>query len=194
MGFRFSNYDVNELRSCGQEFERKFSADASLGNCGWTADVFQWFRDAAADGVRVYPTGNEGKKGEFIVDLCHTTYPLDEVTDGEWPSTIWYERASEVDCGMKLALESEWGKWASRDRSHVMVLDDACKLAVLRAEVKVMIFARHLKDDLDRAPKALRELRLRHRDSDPWLWIDVPNQSKRASCPRRPIRHGILHD
>lgn len=28
MGFRFANYDVNELAKCGQEFEREFTSCA----------------------------------------------------------------------------------------------------------------------------------------------------------------------
>jgi hypothetical protein len=193
MGFQFANYDVKELEECGQEFERAFASCALSGNREWSPNVFKWFRETAADEVSVYPEWETGKKGEFIVDHCHTTYPIRGDEDG-WPSLNWYERAFARQCTMKMAIECEWGKWANGELSLVMVLDDAAKLAVLRAQTKIMIFASHWKDERNRVPEALAKLRKCHKDSDPWLWIDVPNEPKRAAGARRNIRHGLLVD
>jgi hypothetical protein len=192
MSFRFLSYDVDELVRCGEAFEREFSTCALSGNNEWTPGLCEWFRNAAADGVRVYPAAGRGKKGEFLVDQCHTTYPLDEPADGVWPSVRWYERSFSASCQMKLALESEWGKWGYADRSLVMVLDDACKLAVLRSSVKVMIFSSHWSDDASRVSTALQKLRACHGDTCPWLWIDVPNDPKLKPGQARLIRHGTL--
>ena len=192
MGFQFLNYDQNELVRCGLAFERDFCQCSLSGNQAWTPGVCDWFRNAAGPGVRVYPAAGQGTKGEFIVDLCHTTYPLDDPSDGDWPSVRWYERSFAGSCQMKLALESEWGRWGYADQSLVMVLDDACKLAVLRALVKVIIFSSHWSDDAARIPDALRKLRTCHGDTAPWLWIDVPNDPKRSPGQARVIHHGTF--
>jgi len=190
-GFRFVNYDTNELAKCGEEFERAFRKCGLSGNCEWTPAIFRWFRQIRAEGVHVYPEPDEGE-GEFIVDHCHTTYPF-HGEDSRWPSPNYYKRAFEGLCEIKLALESERGKWANSETSLAMVLDDACKLAVLRAKVKVMIFASH-PGKPDSVPEALAKLRKCHQDTVPWLWIDVPNEPRRPTGAPRGIRHGLLVD
>lgn len=194
MAFQFLNYHMTELAACGQAFSSDFAGWMLSGNREWTPGVCEWFRRAAAPGVRVYPAAGMGSKGEFLVDLCHTTYPLDIASDGGWPSVRWYERAFASPCQMKLALESEWGKWGYADQSLVMVLDDACKLAVLRASVKVMLFSSHWTDDPARVPAALKKLRTCHGDTSPWLWIDVPNEPHRPADHPGIIRYGTITD
>jgi hypothetical protein len=192
MDFHFSNYDIAELTQCGHEFERTFVTTALCGYIPWTSGVLEWFQGTAASNIRVHPAVGEGTKGEFLVDLCHTTYPLHDETFERWPSTEWYDRALAEPCRMKLALESEWGKWGNGDQSLVMVLDDACKLAVLRASVKVIVFSSHWADKSNRVVEKLRNLRGCHGDTDPWLWIDVPNDPKSLEGQQRVIRHGTF--
>src|SRR5665213_2389498 len=120
---KFANYDLAELTLCGQEFKQHFEKAPLSGNPNWTSAVLDWFRETAALNIRVYPPVH--KRREFIVDQCHTTYP-EPLQGEEWPSVKWYESAMNNPCGMKLALESEWGRWGDADRSLVMVLDDAC--------------------------------------------------------------------
>jgi hypothetical protein len=191
--FKFENYDLDELRQCGHAFERTFAFTSLEGNRQWTPGVLEWFRQAAPASIRVYPAAGMGSKGEFLVDLCHTTYAHDDETDGAWPSLQWYERTCTSPCQIKLALESEWGKWGYGDQSLVMVLDDACKLAVLRASVKVMIFSSHWKDDTNRVTDALQNLRRCHADTSPWLWLDVPNDPAHQGGMSRVIRCGTFH-
>jgi hypothetical protein len=171
---KFANYDLAELTLCGQEFEHYFRTAPLRGNPDWTSAVLDWFREKAGTDIRVYPPIN--KRREFIVDQCHTTYPV-ELSDELWPSVKWYDRAMLSPCGMKLVMESEWGKWGYADQSLVMVLDDACKLAVLRANVKVVVFASHEKDSNDRVVGMLQKLRKSHADPSPWLCLDVVNDA-----------------
>jgi hypothetical protein len=191
MSFRFHHYTAAELAECGRAFKTEFEFSSLESTAEWTAGVCDWFRRAAADGARVFPP-RTGRKEEFLVDLCHTSYP--PYAAGEsWPCLPWYERTLDGSAKIKLALESEWGKWGVADQSLVMVLDDACKLAVLRAQTKVIIFASHWDDDRERAAKQLERLRRCHADTDPWLWIDVPNRRSTlmANTPRD-IRYGVF--
>ncbi len=171
--FRFQKYDRQELARCGTEFERKFRDFHALD---WTHGVRDWFRNTAPlQGVRVYPGSGMGKgrKDEFIFDLCHTTYPIDS-PGAAWPSQKWYERGFEHPLEIKLALESEWG-------DLVDVLDDACKLAVVRSSLKVMVFSSHWSGRTDLILSSLRKLRSCHNDSSPWLCIDVRDRPDRFS-------------
>jgi hypothetical protein len=186
MTFQFQNYDRTELNCCGREFRAHFVKCPHVNDGEWTHAVRDWFRKAAAPGIRVYPAAGMGtaRKDEFILDLCHTTYPLDG-SGGSWPSEQWYERAFGCCCEMKLALESEWG-------TFVQVLDDACKLAVLRAAVKVMIFSSHWNGPQDRVVKSLYHLRKCHNDTAPWLCIDVVSRPPGLSADEWEIRYNLL--
>jgi hypothetical protein len=60
-----------------------------------------------------------------------------------------------------------------------MVLDDAWKVAVIRATAKVVIFATHKGRDCQEKDRQtlvddLSALRMQSRDYAPWLWIDLP--------------------
>jgi hypothetical protein len=125
------------------------------------------------------------------VDLCHTTYPVGQ-HDEAWPSCGWYERTFCTPCRMLLALESEWGTWGKPDKAFVEVMDDACKLAVLRAQAKVVVFASHWQGERRRVPDALERLRACHGDADPWLWLDVPNDPSSPQRTPRDIRYGVI--
>ena len=115
MGFRFEKYDAGELKRCGLEFENAFRPTPLWGNKDWTPAVLEWFRNTAAPGISVYPPADRPTKGEFIVDLCHATYPLNRDESDNWPSVTYYERAFAGKCEMNLALESEWGRWGNAD-------------------------------------------------------------------------------
>ena len=173
MNFKFHNYDLAELEACGQAFVVKFRTARLSTYPEWTAAVTDWFADAHGPGVCVYPAAPSCKE-EFMVDQCHITYPIRMETEA-WPSVAWWERAMKGPCRMKLALESEWGKWRYADQSLVMVLDDACKLAFLRSQLKVIIYSSHWDDPQDRILTALRNIRRCHDDPDPWLCVDVVN-------------------
>jgi hypothetical protein len=73
-----------------------------------------------------------------------------------------------------------------------MVLDDACKLAVLRARTKVIIFSSHWDDPPRRVPDILLKLRACHGDTDPWLWLDVPSDRQPVARTPRAIRYGVI--
>lgn len=186
--FKFKDYSVAELDACGRAFIGKFSVDPlAADNKVWTDAVLDWFRSTAPADVRVYPPA-PGARDEHIVDLCHTTYPL--ITQPYWPSVAFYERCFACHCEMKLALECEWGRSGNANHSLVMVLDDACKLAVLRARAKVMIYSTFGKNDPNRVLEALERLRGCHRDTDPWPVRGCHRKSSLVTRPttRRPVR------
>lgn len=75
---------------------------------------------------------------------------------------------------MRLAVESEWGKYESLKQSLVDLLDDAQKLALVRAEAKVMLFATRRAADREGFVKRIKTVRTAASDPAPWLWIDLP--------------------
>jgi hypothetical protein len=180
--FRFSTYTEDELRACGESFAAAFARLDESSTAKWTKHVLQWFADTKADGMHVCSSvcGNE-----YMVDLCHLDYP-------PGPAETWIERWSEAlrkGCaGMKLSLESEWGRYGDARMSRAMVLDDAMKLALLRADAKVMIFASQAGRDRSDLLTALQRLREISDDDTPWLCIDVPW----SSGPPHDIAHWVL--
>src|SRR4051812_13361043 len=100
MSFQFIEYTALELEACGRAFQQHFASCTLAGNRPWSGAIFDWFRMAAAPGMRVYPPG-AGTKDEFIVDQCHMTYPVCQSNEA-WPSLGWYERAVRGRCEMKL--------------------------------------------------------------------------------------------
>ncbi|MGD0462723.1 MAG: hypothetical protein ABSB74_09555 [Tepidisphaeraceae bacterium] len=185
MSFQFREYIGEELQACGEEFRKQFINQEYENNDRWTLEVFNWFTATKAGEGCVYP--HIGRKGEFLVDYCHTSYPLKRADEG-WPSIAWWKRAISGQCGLLLALESEWGKWGNRDLSHVMILDDACKLAAIRARAKAMIFSSQGGQDRGEILDLLASLRSASRDDSPWLWIDIPWEKVRP----RNIGCGVL--
>jgi hypothetical protein len=174
--FRFARYARDELQACGEAFRRHFALQ-EYDNCDfWTMAVFKWFTEVKGCPGCVYP--RVGRKGEFLVDYCHTTYP-DTRKGEEWPSMTWWRRAIEGPCEILLALESEWGKAGRAELSHVMILDDACKLAAIRAQAKIMVFSSQQGRDLNEIYELLESLRARASDLTPWLCIDVPWEETR---------------
>ena len=167
---KFKDYTVDELEICREEFVRYFTSKNFDETADWSNEVFSWFRETRLPEIKVYPIADGSTLGEFMVDLCHTSYPLDVTGQGELE---WYGVAVNRVCRVRLALECEWGKPASKKTTLAMVLADACKLAVLRSQVKVMVFSSYAYDDPDEFPKFLHGIRSCHDDHDPWLWIDM---------------------
>lgn len=170
--FRFDRYDVDELRRCGaaicdhlqrsaRRLDKVRAVDgADKGTRAWTKCVLTWFANSAGEGLKPYSRYNDR---EFMFDLVHAT----------WDERPWSE-AIFGPCKLRLVLESEWGKSSSPSATLSLVLDDAAKIAVARANAKVMLFGSckdgHRKDIAD----ALARLRRQSEDPAPWLWVDVP--------------------
>ena len=177
--FRFTDYVADELRRCAEAFRQHFENPNLSGNAAWTRAVYQWFIDAAAPGIRSYCNPNVVPDGyyEFLVDLCHTTYPP---RDDSMRRRAWYDLAVSQPLRFRLALECEWDQ-SSRDGSLARIMDDAAKLAGVRADSKVMIFGSLAKDHRLQIVKSLERLRDAADDNVPWLWIDVLWQGYRVN-------------
>ncbi|WP_148314177.1 hypothetical protein [Sorangium cellulosum] len=193
--FRFSTYTRDELVRCGESFKKDIISYVDILNLfttyQWTDFVIHWFACAAP-----YPAGNSiityaheprastpwqtlcGDKeiarrepgprnhGEFLLDLTHVDVePMPVMTQGGW--TAWATR-------IRLGLESEWGHQASPRYNIERVLIDAAKLAAVRAQAKVMIFASTNTQNRDDIVECLSRLRSTSDDSVPWLWFDIP--------------------
>lgn len=99
-------------------------------------------------------------------------------------------RALEKSCRVRLALESEVGKLGNPDYSFALIMEDAIKVAVMRADVKVVVFASQPRLTADDVATALQKLRKRSDDASPWLWADLPwgQDADGVWCPR----YGVL--
>jgi hypothetical protein len=171
-GFRFMKYDVGELRNCGAALCDRLQKSAryldnvrviSKGDAGagsWTKYVLNWFERSAADGLTTY---SRYAHREFMFDLVHAT----------WDKRPWVD-AIGAPCKLRLVLESEWGKGNSPSSTTSMILDDAAKIAIVRADAKVMLFGSCRDGHRNEIAEVLTKLRRQTDDPAPWLWIDVP--------------------
>lgn len=172
---KFVRYDAKELETAGRALcQSAIDLESGVGN--WTHFVLDWFTRSAATDRIVWPPDPTSRQGEFLVDQCHVRAPQ-RISGESWGA--WYGRALATRFEMSLALESEWGKRGTRDLSTTLVLDDALKLAVVRASTKVIIFAS--RDGSDRQPTLdlLNNMRTSVQDCAPWLWIDLPWKAPR---------------
>ncbi|MGA2232271.1 MAG: hypothetical protein ABSH22_15345 [Tepidisphaeraceae bacterium] len=167
---KFENYTRDELEKCGKAFQAEFANLGFESVRDWTQAVFEWFSKTRADGVRVFCHPHDS---EFLVDLCHTTYPEHDKPN-ETKSERWKRALDENRCKVQLAMECEWGRFNNENESLFMILEDAWKLAVIRAKVKVMIFSSQAGRDRDEITKRLGQLHYSSEDVVDWLWIDVP--------------------
>jgi hypothetical protein len=205
MSYQFSKYTLEELINCGSEFElaaRSFAkVKPKASTTEWTEFNLDWFARAAAKDLTVDARIARGGKeplseglvrratlGEFMLDMVHTTYPRYE-RGNYWTREYW-RGALKNPCQVRLALESEFGRQINPDESFVMVLQDAVKLAAVRADVKVMIFATHDGSEAKAVAGELERLRGQSGDAAPWLWIDLPWDAD-MSHAWKPA-HGIL--
>ncbi len=77
-------------------------------------------------------------------------------------------------CRVRLALESEWGKSGAPAATRVAVLQDASKIAAMRANVKVVVFGPENVASGNEIFADLRLLRARSEDPAPWLCVALP--------------------
>ena len=187
--FKFTSYTEPELARCGDEFLRSCKiAWHMTGSEVWTEHVLNWFSHTAPAGVRVdsrlaRSTGDgvRNSQGEWLVDLVHTTYPSDNHYPYWAPATaLKDERAWSI----LLALESEWGKSRAPTQTFDMILDDASKLTALRATVKVLVTSVTNSEIAYDATleDGIGKLRRRTRDTAPWLWINLPDETMPDRC------------
>jgi hypothetical protein len=189
MNHQFREYTQEELSACGEAFKMAVLAFAkarpNASTTEWTEFNLDWFFKAAAEGLTVdarlarglHEPLSEGLArretlGEFMLDMAHTTYPGYKRQNCS-PSEYW-ESALETPCRIRLALESEFGRNLRPEDSFAMVLADAAKLAAIRSDVKVMIFATQDGNEAMKIVGALERLRKQSSDVSPWLWVDLP--------------------
>ena len=106
-----------------------------------------------------------------MLDMTHSTFP--DYSHSLYSEAYWQEavrRPSKLD----LALESEFGKSTNQPASKFMVFEDAAKLAVVRAKVKVLVFGTVDGSARQTIVDTLAKLRSGADDPAPWLWIDLP--------------------
>jgi hypothetical protein len=181
---RFNDYSPAELRNAGSELLRAANACKESGTRQWTAFVLSFFSDRNRRGnsaTQVYPRSRTRLfgVGEFLVDHCHVAERRYDGGESVENQLAWYRdatvSASSQTMRIELALESEWGKSKDEDLSLIMVLDDASKLAALRAKSKVMIFGTKDGSACGRFVEMLSRLRTAWGDSEtPWLLVDLP--------------------
>lgn len=171
---KFVTYDAMELEQAGRACCR---AARQAEPDDWTRFVMRWFCEAAADGIQAWPPSPDSRAGEFLVDHCQFRAPP-RGEDETWLD--WYQRAFGEDTELVLALESEWGKRGTKSLSTSLVLDDAMKLAVLRARAKVIVFASRDGTNRQSTLDLLGKMRRSLRDEAPWLWIDLPWRAVRG--------------
>jgi hypothetical protein len=171
--FKFTDYSPSELKTCGRAFAHNFKSQPSELR---TEDIMKWFRDTAAEGIRAY--GRYIGEYEYLVDQCHTTFPKPQ--HRERLIHRW-ERALKVPLVFRLALESEWGSEGSYSDNCSRVLEDAWKVAMVRANSKVVLFATHGSKKARPILECLAELRDQSSDEAPWLCIDIPWAQKRIT-------------
>ncbi len=194
MTFRFKKYSVKALKECGEafcdeagKFEKAQRKRITTGQ--WTEFVLDWFARAAPDEMLVDSTSKQCDRapppfelperqgfGEFLVDLTHSTYPKYS-EEKPYPGGAYFDAALERACIVRLALESEWGDPDSGPTTRKAVLEDAVKVAAMRADTKVVVFGSHA-GTRSKILSDLSTLRKRSEDPSPWLVIDVPWKSK----------------
>jgi hypothetical protein len=165
---QFNWYTRDELENCGVAFAKAFGEYRWMNRAEWTAQVFQWFANTAASWTRVYSTKVDEAGSEFLVDQCHLRFPANAERRKRYEAML-----GNCNFEMPFALESEWAT-GSDDHRYCEILNDACKLTVVRAKAKVMIFGSDHGSDRDDLFDALKSLRHASGDDVPWLCIDVP--------------------
>jgi len=191
---------VKELKAVGLDLQTHAKSNATTVNPWkvWTEYVLDWFaatapKGTAIDARRPLPEPPDWRKilgragpptrstrGEFLVDLAHTTFPDYVATPYD---TSYYQTAVKQPCRVRLALESEWGSVPTPGLNYHRVLEDAAKLAVLRADVKVINFGIRDERARDVLVAALAQLRRQAGDDAPWLWVAVPHRPSQEWTP-----------
>lgn len=198
---KFRWYDKTELVAAGRELvEVVATRKTQLGRLNteeWTEFVLDWWAQTAPEGVLVDarrhrvsaqqrrpPASAKARRcfGEFMLDMLHSTYPA---YDTKYLSRAYWDRALEGPLHIRLALESEWGHQLNGNLSLAKILDDASKVASIRADLKVIIFASNTKNNARHdIVDMLARLRTCADPAAPWLWLDVPwnSPASQADC------------
>ncbi len=192
--FRFEHYDLRDFEGLRKALVASIRGDwkslnsKTAGPTDWTEFVLNWFADAARKDALVDARPPRMKlsretKGEFMLDLVHTSYPG---YGANWQSRGYWEDAMKARGKLELllALESEWGNRFSSERNLVEVLTDAAKLAAVRARVKILLFASPgkgttMEENRKELIGMISSLRKKADDlGTPWLLIDIPWEIK----------------
>jgi hypothetical protein len=118
--------------------------------------------------------------GEFLVDLSHSSFPCYQQAD--WSSVDYWNQVFEKDQAgqsqeraLKLVLESEFGSQQSPDLNLHRVMEDACKLWMVKASIKVMVFASTNGDNRTNIMRFARQVIAADTTAEQaWVWIDLP--------------------
>ena len=194
---RFSTYSVQELSEFGSAFAVHFANLKLPETSDRKAAVLPWFCKAMAPGLRCYGRPAEREFPEFLtVDQCHVTFRMP--VPGDKAGCKRWNQPLTGPCEVRLALTCECGKYYSPGETRAMVLDDAWKVAVIRATAKVVIFPTHQGEKRQESYRreivdSLRALRMQSRDDAPWLWIDLPWITSEHDFPRNVV-FDILSD
>lgn len=177
MSHRFCQYSADELDACGRAFVEAFTCPRCAKTSDTTKAIKAFFARTAQEGCSAL--GCDGR-GELMLDQCHVSY-RPRMT-GESGLDYW-DSILTTPIVMRLAVESEWGKYASLKQSLVDLLDDAQKLALVRADAKVMLFATRRATDRDEFVRRIQTVRAAASDPVPWLWIDLPWEVSASNPP-----------
>jgi len=199
--FKFEKYTVEELKECGKAFVGFLDKNKELlfelpGTAEWTEVVLDWFSATASDANVVdarpskYAISDSLLKlrkkkilcprntySEFLVDLCHSDFP--SYSSFAFYSRDYWASALKERRRIRLALESEWGKYSSKPANYAKIMEDATKLAVVRADCKILVFGTLDQPSHEEVIKDVGLLRKQTGDKSPWLLIDAPKSNWR---------------
>ncbi|WNG14412.1 hypothetical protein [Cystobacter fuscus] len=195
--FKFVHYDSKELTAAGAQLvdamARGYDRNMEPPTEVWTELVLDWFACAASTfsgqpvlvdararevredwrpffaSLRDIPMRNT--RAEFLLDLTHSTYP--DFT-GRYYNDAYWDEVLLKEREVLLGLESEWGRFGDVRHTRVKVLEEAVKLAAIRARTKVLVFGSNSQKQCDHLLADVALLRYQARDAAPWLLIDVP--------------------
>lgn len=116
--------DFNIIRKIEKGFKEVNTIEAKLSKMEWTKEFLEKLgKIGAHEGFKIYPSkydkDDKDKYGEWLFDLC---WSIEE--NGNWMKE-WK--------GLKLICECEW------DIPKEAILHDFQKLAVAKADIKIMI-------------------------------------------------------
>jgi hypothetical protein len=143
------------------KFEKKCLDCESAPTEVWTGTVLGTFRQIGKQ--RKFTCDSSFTNGEYLFDLCWTTYPSYPYRKCEYYTQYYKYFNDNLKFGspqIVLALESEWGVEKDKDRSRTLVLDDFCKIRDAKSIIKVMIFGFHREDisSFDKIVTFMKEL------------------------------------
>lgn len=182
---RFDDYTAKEAEAVAREFIAAASGANLVHTAEWTDLILGHFKRTADESkvvVDARPSVTRRTWGEFMVDLSHSTFPRYESVG--WNSVAYWKAAYQgvVSPRLCLALESEMGSSGSSALNVCRVMEDAAKLFVLQADVKVMVFASCGPTNRDEILGLAHAMAQRDQTRTAcWLWIDLPWEQRWSS-------------